>query len=85
MESHLYIKLCGPRKYGCYGCENLDFNSKIVLSDEAAKIAGQKYILPDLSSKAKKIAIEYNSAKFHENIERGQKDQRRRDALVYDG
>ena len=85
MESRLFIKLCGGRKYGLYECKNLKFNERVPLSSNARKIAGQDFVIPDLSSQKHKVAIEYNSAQFHEEIIQGQKDQRRRDALVHDG
>ena len=85
MESRLFIKLCGGRKHGLYECKNLKFNERISISSKARKIAGQDFVIPDLSSQKHKVAIEYNSAQFHEDVIQGQKDQRRRDALVHDG
>lgn len=85
MESRVFVKLCGPKNRGCYNCADLDLNVKVKLSDEARKIAGQNYVIPDLSCVKKKVAIEYDSAIFHENSNQGQKDKRRRDALVHDG
>lgn len=85
MESRLYIKLCGDRKEGFYGCRNLIMNQPVRLSEEACKIAGQPVVYPDLINLKHKVAIEYNSAQYHETNEQGQKDRRRRDALVYDG
>ena len=85
MESRLFIKLCGGRKYGLYECKNLKFNECVPLSSSARKIAGQDFVIPDLSSQKHKVAIEYNSAQFHEELIQGQKDHRRRDALVHDG
>ena len=85
MESRLYIKLCGPRLKGLYGCKNLKLNEGVELSNSASKIAGQRIIKPDISNKEHKVAIEYDSSQFHESVEQGQKDKRRRDALVHDG
>lgn len=85
MESRLFIKLCGKRKEGFYGCCNLTMNCPVKLSEDAEKIAGQKIVIPDILSKDQKVAIEYNSAQHHESTEQGQKDARRRDALVHDG
>lgn len=85
IESRLFIKLCGSRKEGFYDCRGLTMNEPIRLSYEAAKIAGQAIVIPDILSKKLKVAIEYNSSQFHESNEQGQKDRRRRDALVYDG
>ncbi len=85
MESRLYIKLCGDRKEGFYGCRNFKMNQAVNLSEDACKIAGQAVVYPDLLNQKFKLAIEYNSAQYHESIEQGQKDRRRRDALMYDG
>ena len=85
MESRLFLKLCGNRKLGLYGCKNLKFNQNIEMSTQAQKIAGQRIIIPDIVNKQRKVAIEYNSSMFHEDSVQGQKDQKRRDALVYDG
>ena len=60
-------------------------NKSVNISKEAQRIAGQSIIIPDIFNEKKKVAIEYNSSQFHDNFEQGQKDQRRRDALVYDG
>lgn len=85
MESRLYIRLCGNRKNGYYGCTGLEMNKSVKLSKEAAKIAGQNIVIVDILCKRLKVAIEYNSAEYHENSAQGQKDSRRRDALVFDG
>lgn len=85
MESRLFIKLCGKRKAGFYGCRDLSLNQSVQLSVDAAKIAGQKIVVPDIINQGRKVAIEYNSAQYHESSEQGQKDARRRDALVFDG
>lgn len=85
MESRLYIRLCGERKDGFYGCTGLELNKPIQLSNKASKIAGQKVVVVDILCKKSKVAIEYNSAQYHENSIQGQKDSRRRDALVLDG
>ena len=85
MESRLFIKLCGPRFRGMYGCKNLKMNQPVKISNSAKQIAGQELIVPDISSFKYKLAIEYDSNQFHETTEQGQKDKRRRDALVNDG
>lgn len=85
MESRIYIKLCGLANKGYYGCKNLLMNQKIELSKESKLIAGQMYIKPDFCCPEKKLAIGYDSAQYHENTKQGQKDKRRRDALLNDG
>ena len=84
MESRLYLKLCGPRTKGFYQCSNLKMNRAVKISAKAQRIAGQQYIIPDISNASNKVAIEYDSSQFHEETEQGQRDKRRRDALVHD-
>lgn len=85
MESRLYLKFCGPRKLGFYEIKNLKLNVPIKLNKSSQLIANQKTITPDISNEDYKIAIEYDSAQYHENTIQGQKDKRRRDALVHEG
>lgn len=85
MESRLFLKLCGPKNLGLYGCKNFTLNTSVPLSKKSKRICGQSIVVPDISNKSYKIAIEYDSAQFHESTIQGQKDKRRRDALVNDG
>lgn len=85
MESRLYYKLCGPRNMGLYGCKDLIMNCDVQLSAGAKTISGQEFVRPDILCYKSKVAIEYDSAQYHENVSQGQRDKRRRDALVYDG
>lgn len=84
MESKLLLKFSGPRCLGMYGIKGLDLNKPVKLSKKASLIAGQSTVIPDLSISKYKVAIEYDSAQFHEDVKQGQKDKRRRDALVKD-
>lgn len=84
-ESRLFILLCGPREIGGYGIKNMRLNCEICLSPRASQILGQKYIRPDISNVARKIAIEYDSDMFHDNAQQNRKDKLRLDALVQDG
>ena len=84
-ESNLYIRLCAPRKYGGYGIKGFELNKKIKLSNQAASILGNKTIRPDLCNTTKKIAIEYDSSTFHDNVMQNTKDKLRLDALHNDG
>lgn len=84
MESRLYLKLCGPRHKGLYQCTKLKMNRPVRISKKAQRIAGQEYIIPDISNVKNKVAIEYDSSQFHEDSIQGQRDKRRRDALVND-
>ena len=85
MESRLFVKLCGPRHKGLYSSKGLKLNSSVRVSETASKIAGQNIITPDISCAKNKVAIEYDSSQFHEESVQGQKDKRRRDALVSEG
>lgn len=84
-ESKLFILLCGPRKLGCFQINKLDLNKEINLSNKSAMLCGFPKIRPDLSCKDKKIAIEYDSKLFHENVESNQQDKKRCLALEHDG
>ena len=84
-ESRLFIKLCLPRKYGSYGVKGFVFNKPIKLSQRSYNILGQTTIKPDLVNEATKVAIEYDSAAFHENSEQNKRDKLRLDALHNDG
>lgn len=84
-ESKLYLLLCGPRKYGFFQINKFSLNDKIKLSKKASVLCGYSKIRPDLSNKEKKIAIEYDSKQFHENIEINQNDKMRTLALMHDG
>lgn len=84
-ESMIYAMLSGPRKYGMFGIKDIKMNNKIKLSYDAAQIAGQSTIYVDLCIPKYKIAIEYDSRMFHEQVAQGQRDKRRADALTFSG
>lgn len=84
-ESRLYFIFAARHKYGGYGITGLKLNSKITLSSTSANIAGQKAIVPDLSIKKNKIAIEYDSDAFHDNTLQNRKDKRRAVGLLHEG
>lgn len=83
-EAKLYIKMCGPRKFGCYQLKKPLSNVEVSLSNHAKQIAGQSTIKPDFIYPDKKLAIEYDSTQYHDNEEQDQKDKRRIDALISD-
>lgn len=85
LESRLYIMLCSPRYLGGFGITNMKFNKKVSLSNKATKILGHKCVYPDLCNKNLKIAIEYDSEKFHDNTAQNIKDKLRINALQSDG
>lgn len=84
-EALLYTMLASPRKYGGFGIKNIKLNKKIYLSKSGQKICGQKIIIPDLSIRTNKIAIEYDSDTFHDNQRQNRRDKLRIDALINDG
>ena len=84
-ESRLFVMFCGPRCYGAYGIKNMKFNQGVKLSKKSYKIAHQNFIYPDICNKDKKIAIEYDSNEFHNNVDQNTKDKLRINALQSDG
>lgn len=84
-ESRLYIMLAAPRKIGGYGIKHIKLNNKVILSTEASQICGQRIVVPDLSIKDSKIAIEYDSDAFHSQTLQNRKDKRRIGAMSHDG
>lgn len=85
LESRLAILLCLKRSLGGFGLEGFVLNQEIALSNEASKICFQKTVTPDLCNMKTKIAIEYDSSMFHDNVAQNQKDKLRMDAMIHDG
>lgn len=83
-ESNLYTMLCAPTYLGGFGIKNAVMNQSITLSKSSSKLCGQKIIIPDISIPKYKIAIEYDSDSFHDNVNQNRKDKARIDALNYD-
>lgn len=84
-ESNFFIMLCGPRKEGMFQARKLLLNSPVKLSPSAAKICGCKQLRPDFVFRKSKLAIEYDSRMFHEEIAQNQMDKLRALALQHDG
>lgn len=84
-ESKLFLLLCGPRKLGLFQVRTLLLNYRIDLSNEASAICKFSSIRPDLCNPQVKLAIEYDSKQFHENVEANQNDKSRLVALQHDG
>lgn len=84
-ESRLIIKLCMKRSFGGYEVRGLKANQKIKLSKDAENILGYGYITPDLSNPKTNIAIEYDSNKYHDNMQQNEKDKLRANAFYCDG
>lgn len=85
LESKLGIMLFSSRKDGGFNIKNFESNNIIKISNDAKKICLQSSIKPDFSNKKHKIAIEYDSSKFHDNVAQNQKDKLRINALTHDG
>ena len=77
--------LGGPRIIGAFQINNLEMNVSVKLSKSASEICGQRQVIPDLSVPAKKIAIEYDSDAFHDNVNQNRRDKKRIVALRHDG
>lgn len=84
-ESILYLKLSTPRHLGGYEILGLEANNKIELSSQAREVLKYPTIKPDLCNKKTKVAIEYDSNTYHDNIKQNEKDKMRASALQYDG
>ena len=84
MESRIATMLCSNRSFGGYGVKNIQLNKPVQLSKGAQNICLKKYVIPDMSSEKIKLAIEYDSDQFHDNISKNQDDKLRIDALHHD-
>lgn len=84
-ESKLFLLFCGPRKLGFFQIRKLELNKQIALSQKAKAICGYSKIKPDMCYIKNKLAIEYDSKAFHEEVEQNQKDKSRVMALTHDG
>lgn len=80
-ESRLYLMLCAHRSLGGYGIKNMVLNRSVVMKNTSEKISLQYTIIPDISNPKKKIAIEYDSAMFHNNVKQDNKDKLRFNAM----
>lgn len=84
MESRIATMLCSNRSFGGYGLKNMQLNKPVQLSQAAKKICFKDYVMPDMSNEKIKLAIEYDSDQFHDNINKNQDDKLRLDALHHD-
>lgn len=81
----MYLILCGPRNLGYFQVKKLNLNMEITLSKKAKLLCGLSAFRPDMCNQEYKLAIEYDSKRFHENVEQNQKDKMRFSALYHDG
>lgn len=84
-ESRLYTALSLPHRLGGYCLTNAQLNHKITLSKTGRTICRQNVLVPDLSIRKNKIAIEYDSNLFHDNAGQNNKDKLRIDAYIHEG
>lgn len=84
-ETKLFLLLCGPRYLGFFQIKKFNLNMKVKLSKEAKSICGFDVIRPDMSLPEKKFALEYDSKRFHENVDQNQNDKIRALSLKHDG
>ena len=85
METALAMKTSLPPRLGGYGMPLPVLNQRIDLDDNARIIAHKSYLECDLFWPGHKLALEYDSDKYHVGPERIESDARRRDALAYMG
>lgn len=72
MESLAYMILTLPHALGGYGLNGAVFNHEIKLKSEAGTRLGQRRCFTDLYYKQAKLAVEYESLKFHNSpLEQG--------------
>lgn len=85
LESIIYMLLTLPNKHGGYGLTGACFNHEVLLRKEAAKRLKQQKCYIDFYYPKVKIAIEYDSLKYHRNATSQGKDQLRATALSRQG
>lgn len=83
-ESSLYTILTASRSMGGFAIKNLILNESVNLSKKAQNIGKQQNIIPDISNPKNKLAIEYDSTLFHNNLDQNERDKLRLGALQHD-
>lgn len=84
METAVFLSLCLPPLYGGYGFPVPQLNQKIALGNEAAKMALQRSITPDMTWPDRMVCVEYDSD-LHATSSGIARDARRRSTLGYLG
>lgn len=74
MESLAYMLLALPHALGGYGLNHAVFNHEIKLKREAGTRLGQRHCFADLYYKQAKLAVEYESLKYHNSPSEQGKD-----------
>ena len=80
-ETELYLLLCAPPKQGGYGLTKPELNIPFSLPTQWDALLNTPYILPDLCWPCKKLAMEYDSKRYHSLEQERDRDDDRRCAL----
>ena len=82
METVLTLLLCLPYRLGGYGIERPQLNYRVSVPNRQRKLADRGYCECDLCWPGPRLAVEYDSARYHLDPERQESDARRRATLV---
>lgn len=80
-ETELYLLLCAPPRQGGYGLTKPELNIPFSLPTQWDALLNTPYILPDLCWPCKKLAMEYDSKRYHSLEQERDRDDDRRCAL----
>ena len=82
-ETALYMLLCLPPRLGGYGIAKPQLNQRIKLSFEEQFLVGSHHFDCDAYWPDKRVAVEYDSAQYHTEAEKQERDAIRRNMLQY--
>lgn len=85
MEHKAAIIFSLPHKWGGFGLPTPCLNQKIELSDKSQTFCKKNYCYADLCWTESKLIVEYDSALWHNSLDRYVNDAARRDALRFEG
>jgi len=77
MESHAFMHLTLPHRYGGFLLKGAVMNHKVTLDEKSAHLLKQKNCYLDFFYKEHNVAVEYNSTAFHSSSEERRWDMRR--------
>lgn len=82
-ETALHMLLCMPPRFGGYGIEIPQMNRRIVLTPSEQMLVGAHHFDCDMYWPRERVAVEYDSAKYHTAEEKQERDAIRRNMLQY--
>lgn len=82
-ETALCMLLCMPPRFGGYGIPLPQLNKRIELSLKEQLAVGKRYFDCDLYWQGKRVGMEYDSARFHTEMEKQEQDAVRRNMLQH--